>query len=137
MALSKEDAQQRLGTPVLSIERTPYGEVATDGQGNRVLFAEGGLYWYGAAPNDGLPLFVPAGPAPGPAVVLDPVVEDGVVDAPDDRTVDHVLDGASIADVVAWVGEDPARACAALDVERAKGEKARSTLVAALEKLAG
>lgn len=43
---------------------------------------------------------------------------------------------ANAADVLAWVGEDPERAAEALEAEQAK-DKPRSTLVAALTKLAG
>jgi hypothetical protein len=43
---------------------------------------------------------------------------------------------AVAADVLAWVGSDPDRAATALEAENAKGESARSTLVAALKKLA-
>lgn len=38
--------------------------------------------------------------------------------------------------ILDWVGDDKDRAAAALDAERAKGEGARSSLVAKLEKLA-
>lgn len=40
---------------------------------------------------------------------------------------------AKVADVLASVGDDPERARAALAVEQARGDKARSTLVAQLE----
>ena len=43
---------------------------------------------------------------------------------------------ANAADVLAWVGEDAERAAEALAAEQAK-DKPRSTLVAALTKLAG
>lgn len=38
----------------------------------------------------------------------------------------------TVADVMAWVGDDPDRARRALDAENAKGDKARSTLAATL-----
>lgn len=47
---------------------------------------------------------------------------------------DQVPDG-TVAEVADWVGDDRDRARAALDGEQAKGDGARSTLVAALEKL--
>lgn len=40
--------------------------------------------------------------------------------------------GGTVADVMAWVGDDPDRARRALDAEAAKGDKARSTLVDSL-----
>lgn len=50
--------------------------------------------------------------------------------ADDDLDID-----ASVADVLAWVGEDPERAVAALDLEEAK-DSPRSTLVKQLTKIA-
>lgn len=47
-----------------------------------------------------------------------------------------VPDG-SAKDVIDWVGDDRDRARAALDAEQAKGDDARTTLVAKLTKLAG
>lgn len=47
-----------------------------------------------------------------------------------------VPDG-SAKDVIDWVGEDRDRARAALDAEQARGDDARTTLVAKLAKLAG
>lgn len=49
-------------------------------------------------------------------------------------------DGVSVPEgsakqVMEWVGTDPERAAMALDVEQAKGDNARSTLVAGLQKL--
>lgn len=51
------------------------------------------------------------------------------------------LRGASVPDgnakaVLDWVGDDPDRARRALDAEQAKGDEARTTLVAKLTKLA-
>lgn len=60
------------------------------------------------------------------------VADEAAVEAP---PAGDVPDG-SISDVLDWVGDDPARARAALDAEQAKGDKARSTLVAKLETLA-
>jgi hypothetical protein len=54
---------------------------------------------------------------------------------PDDE-VEDVPDG-TIAEVEAWIGEDPDRAARALAAELAKGDSARGTLVAKLEKLTG
>lgn len=51
-------------------------------------------------------------------------------------TTGGVPDGTA-TDVIRWVGDDPARARQALDAEQAKGDDARSTLVAKLGKLAG
>jgi len=47
---------------------------------------------------------------------------------------DAVPDG-TIAQVLDWVGNDPARAARALEAERARDAADRTTLVAALEKL--
>lgn len=52
-----------------------------------------------------------------------------------DADGDGVPDG-TIAQVQEWVGEDRDRAALALAAEQAKGDKARATLVAVLEKLA-
>jgi hypothetical protein len=63
---------------------------------------------------------------------------------PDEAAPDEVLDDLTLIervpdgnkdDVLAWVGTDPARARAALDVELGR-EPSRSTLIAALEKVA-
>lgn len=43
---------------------------------------------------------------------------------------------ATVDDVLAYVGEDPARASDALEYENAKGDKARTTLVEKLEAIA-
>jgi hypothetical protein len=51
-----------------------------------------------------------------------------------DVNVDGVPDG-TIAQVQEWVGDDRDRAALALTAEQAKGDGARSTLVAALDKL--
>jgi hypothetical protein len=47
----------------------------------------------------------------------------------------HLLPGNTIAEVMDWVGDDPARARQVLEVELAR-EKPRATLVAKLEPLA-
>lgn len=54
---------------------------------------------------------------------------------PDPQPVDDqaALEG-TVADVLDWVGDDPVRAQAALDAEKAK-DAPRSTLMASLEKL--
>lgn len=57
-----------------------------------------------------------------PSVVDDPVAE---------------VPSGSVADVVAWVGEDRERAAMALEVEAAKGDNARKTLIAGLTELLG
>lgn len=41
----------------------------------------------------------------------------------------------SVTEVVQWVSDDKARAAAALEVEEAKGDSARSTLIETLERL--
>lgn len=51
-----------------------------------------------------------------------------------DELGDSVPDG-TIAEVLAWVDSDRDRAAQALAAEQAKGDKARSTLVADLEKV--
>lgn len=84
----------------------------------------------------------PTPPDPGPQPSrTDPASSDGF--PPDEAppgvmTLDRgsVPDG-SARDVIDWVGDDRDRARAALDVEQAKGDDARTTLVAKLTKLAG
>jgi hypothetical protein len=56
--------------------------------------------------------------------------------AADDPTAPDAVPEGSADAVLAWAGTDPARAAAALAAERGR-EKPRSTLVTALEKLAG
>lgn len=59
---------------------------------------------------------------------------------PDGPGVDTDGDGVpegSAKQVLEWVGDDKERAAMALDIEQAKGDNARSTLVASLTKLAG
>jgi hypothetical protein len=53
---------------------------------------------------------------------------------PADTDGDGVPDG-TITQVQEWVGEDRDRAALALAAEQARGDKARGTLVAALDKL--
>ncbi|RRQ81558.1 hypothetical protein [Streptomyces griseofuscus] len=52
--------------------------------------------------------------------------------APDGLDIDGTIDT-----VLGWVGEDDDRARVALELEKAKGEKARATLLKRLEALAG
>lgn len=52
----------------------------------------------------------------------------------DDGQNDEVPSG-SVAELTDWVGEDRGRAARALEAEQARGEKARSSLVAYLTKL--
>ena len=52
-----------------------------------------------------------------------------------DQSPDEVPDGTA-AVVLDWVGDDTDKARRALEAEQARGDKARSTLVAALTKLA-
>lgn len=58
------------------------------------------------------------------------------VDDDEARNRDEVPSGA-ITDVLDWVGDDSDRAQRALDAERAKGDRARSTLVSDLEQITG
>lgn len=66
----------------------------------------------------------------------DAVVEDGEEGPAEDVDGDGVPDGTA-NQVLAWVGEDKERAAAALAAEVAKGDDARSSLVAKLSRLAG
>ncbi|MEU5496172.1 hypothetical protein [Streptomyces griseofuscus] len=52
--------------------------------------------------------------------------------APEGLDIDGTIDT-----VLGWVGEDTARAQQALELEKAKGDKARATLLKRLEALAG
>jgi hypothetical protein len=79
-----------------------------------------------------------AGDVPAPELV-------DQVDCPDEVTTEDVVDELAPAEgvpdgtkdeILGWVGDDPARAAAALEAERSR-ENPRSTLVAALEKVAG
>jgi hypothetical protein len=62
-------------------------------------------------------------------LLADPAEEPPVVESPPDP--DAVPTG-TIDDVLAWVGDDNDRAARALEAEQAKGDQARSTLVAKL-----
>lgn len=53
----------------------------------------------------------------------------------DDEPSPEEVPAGTVAEVLAWVDGDPDRAANALDVERAKGDKARGTLVAGLTAL--
>lgn len=68
----------------------------------------------------------------GHVAELDEPAEATVPAGPDP---DAVPDG-TIAVVLDWVGDDPEKAQRALDVEEAKGDRARSTLVADLSAIA-
>jgi len=62
----------------------------------------------------------------------------GHIEEPDGSGVDENEDGVpegSARQVMEWVGSDPERAAMALDAEQAKGDNARSTLIASLQKL--
>lgn len=56
---------------------------------------------------------------------------------PDVPPADDAVPDGTAKDVLDWVGDDKERAAMALDLEQAKGDNARSTLVASLTKLAG
>lgn len=58
------------------------------------------------------------------------------VDDDEARNRDEVPSG-TVTDVLDWVGDDSDRAQRALDAERTKGDRARSTLVSDLEQIAG
>ena len=143
MPMSAADAAKTLGIKereVASVEECAYGDVVTDTAGSRILMHETGPHWYGydKAPNTGLPLWVDPSSdeddAPEPAGEReDPGAEPsgggdaaGVEPVPDDTA----------AKVIEWVNGHPDRAVRALEAERAR-ETPRTTLVAALEKLAG
>lgn len=65
----------------------------------------------------------------------DPDLVEIGVDAEAPADANAVPDGA-VSAVLAWVGDDKDKAAKALEAEQAKGERARSTIVATLEKLA-
>lgn len=67
-------------------------------------------------------------------------MEVAVGDPPTDGVVTLAALGVpsgSAREVLDWVGDDPERASAALDAEQAKGDDARTTLMARLSRLAG
>lgn len=70
-----------------------------------------------------------------PVGVDDAILEDGEEGPAVDLDGDGVPDGTA-NQILDWVGEDKERAAAALAAEEAKGDAARSTLVAKLTKLA-
>ena len=70
-------------------------------------------------------------PAPGAV----PAESTPVEEETPTETVDEVPDGTA-EDVLAWVGDDPARAALAFTAEQSR-EKPRKTLLASLEKIAG
>ena len=76
----------------------------------------------------GAPVEIVEGELPPEPVEQEPVEEDATGGP-------HLVPGATIAEIMSWVGEDPARAKAALEAEEAR-EKPRATLVAKLEPLA-
>lgn len=55
---------------------------------------------------------------------------------PKPKQEDDAVPGGSANDVLAWVGESKERARKALDAEHSKGDEARISLIAKLEKLA-
>lgn len=73
-------------------------------------------------------------PDPNPAPALKPERDSGVEGSPESGS-GEVPDGNRDA-VLAWVGDDPDRAVAALEAEELR-EQPRTTLVAALEKVIG
>lgn len=74
----------------------------------------------------------PPEPSPAPEQVEAPPAADEQVAAPAD---DQLPDGGA-KEILSWVADDPAKARQALDAEQTR-DKPRSTLVAALTKLAG
>jgi hypothetical protein len=127
MSLDTAEAAKRLGVPeseVAAVRDTDDGPVVTTTDGRAyVLLDDGRIAFYGDGPEGGtFPVF-----SPSPVVDEEPAVDvDG--DGVPDGTAKQVQD---------WVGTDRDRAAMALAAERARGDDARTTLVAALEKLVG
>lgn len=76
----------------------------------------------------GAPVEIVEGELPPEPVEQDSVEEDATGGP-------HLVPGSTAAEILEWVGDDPARAQAALDAEQAR-EKPRVTLVGKLEPLA-
>jgi len=88
-----------------------------------------------AEPPAGPPAEAAVDPAPGPG--HDSIPDPGSGQAGDvDVDGDLAVPAGTVAEVLAWVGGDPARAARALDVERARPSP-RSSLVDQLTPLAG
>lgn len=124
--MDKLQAAARLGVPeteVAGVRDTMHGWVATTTDGREYLITDAGsLAFYGSGPKEtAFPVFVPPAEPDGPAVDVD---GDGVPDG----TAKQILE---------WAGPDVDRAALALAAEREKGDDARTTLIAALEKLVG
>jgi hypothetical protein len=132
MSFDAAEAAKRLGVPeseVAAVRDTMHGPVVTTTDGRAYIVTDNGnLAFYESGPQDtAFPVFVPAAEPEEPAVDVD---GDGVPDGSARQVTDWVNRGEDADEV-----RD--RAAMALAAERGKGDDARSTLVAALEKLVG
>lgn len=147
-----QSAARRLGmktAEVVSIEDTADGTVVTGRDGHRVLIDhDDALWWYGAAPNPGLPLWSARTAGTTDGVNVPPVTtssEGSDVDAAEEDEPEDSEDEAEPVpvgtrdDVLSWVhkAEGAARAARATRAWEAEvAGQARKTLVAELERIA-
>ncbi len=138
MSLSHEEAAARLGVPaaeVAGVRDTTLGPVVTTVDGREYVLTDAGeLAFYGDAPqHTAFPVVQRVVEAPPPSPDGGDSATDG---AGGDSGEDPVPEG-SAKQILDWVSADRDRAARALALERGRGDDARSTLVAALEKLVG
>lgn len=123
MSLSHAAAAARLGMPereIITVQPVPGGHAVQTHDGSWTLITDAGLEFNVDAPT-------------GPSTTSTA----GSIEAPAGGGEEDAPPAGTTAVVLNWVGGDPARASAALEAELAAGDGARSTLIAALEKLAG
>ncbi|OLE21671.1 MAG: hypothetical protein AUG49_21430 [Catenulispora sp. 13_1_20CM_3_70_7] len=126
--MDRQAAAALLGVPLREVRTVDENWIVTTDGGHYEVPDEGAsvLRWVRTNPKQTPPRFHPESAGPEDLDEGEPVDIDG----------DGVPDGTA-KQIIEWVGEDPVRGKAALDAERAKGGSARTSLVAALEKLAG
>lgn len=134
MVWSIDEAAKRMGMPareVLAVAEVGDVHVVTTHDGQHTIVTDDGR----TEPFDGTPPGEAGQPDAGDGEREDaPGVDADGDGTPDDTDGDGVPDGTA-DQVLTWVGEDAEKAKLALAAEQAKA-KPRSTLVAALDKLA-
>jgi hypothetical protein len=128
--MDRKEAAALLGCPVFEVRAVADGVITTRDGSQHEVPAGQVAHWVRTNPTQTPPRY-------RAVLVEDEPSEDDEDAGPAvDTDGDGVPEGTALQ-ILEWVGTDKDRAAKALDVEAAKGDSTRKSLVAALEKLAG
>jgi hypothetical protein len=114
------------------------GETVSGGLADYLVATSSPVEEIPTGPADEVPDDEPEAPDEAVDKTLARALEAPAEEEPEGPAVDIDGDGVpdgTVGQVQEWVGDDPDRAARAFAAEKAKGEQARTTLVAALDKL--